>query len=155
LPSSELRYHDDGCTRGLTTSFAASYSITALPTSLLAQYQKYAALQVTNIQFRPETQPLEAAELHKILPLKIGEPLNIATVRASIDRPFATGRYADIQVDAQPYNGGVAITFITKNSWFVGSVRDVGAVNSPPNANQRQNAGNRCRIRVHSWHKVS
>jgi outer membrane protein insertion porin family len=116
--------------------------LTALPTSLLAQYQKYAALNVTTIQFRPETQPLEAAELHKILPLKIGEPLKIATVRASIDRLFATGRYADIQVDAQPYNGGVAITFITKNSWFIGSVRDVGAVNSPPNVNQLQNAGN-------------
>jgi outer membrane protein insertion porin family len=113
----------------------------AFPRTVLAQYQKYEGLKTTNIQFRPVTQPLEAAELHKILPLKIGDTLKIATVRASIDRLFATGRYADIQVQAQPYNGGVAITFITKNSWFIGSVRDHGFINSPPNVNQLQNAG--------------
>jgi outer membrane protein insertion porin family len=114
----------------------------ALPRPLSAQYQKYEGLKVTNIQFKPETQPLEPDELHEILPLKIGDPLKIATVRASIDRLFATGRYADIQTDAEPYNGGVAITFITRNSWFIGSVRDVGLLNSPPNVNQLQNAGN-------------
>ena len=112
------------------------------PCALHAQYRKYEGLNVTSIQFSPETQPLEAADLHKILPLKVEEPLKMATVRASIDRLFATGRYADIQVDARPYNGGVAITFITKNSWFIGSVLDVGNINSPPNANQLANAGN-------------
>jgi hypothetical protein len=30
----------------------------------------------------------------------------MADVRASIERLFATGRYADIQVDAEPYNDG-------------------------------------------------
>ncbi len=106
------------------------------------QYQKYEGLQVTNIRFNPETQPLDPAEIHKMLPLKTGEPLNMAAIRASIDRLFATGRYSDIQADAQPYNGGVAITFITKNSWFIGSVRVQGNINSPPNANQLENAGN-------------
>src|SRR5580658_8386681 len=112
------------------------------PCALHAQYQKYEGLKVTGIQFNPEAQPLEPEELHKILPLKAGDPLKIATIRASIDRLFATGRYADIQADAQPYNGGVAITFITKNSWFIGSVRDRGNINSPPNENQLANAGN-------------
>src|SRR5580700_2384436 len=106
--------------------------LAALPTPLLAQYQKYEGLKVATIQFSPEDQPLDAADLHAILPLKLGDPLKIATVRASIDRLFATGRYADIQADAQPYNGGVAITFITKNSWFIGSVRDRGNITSPP-----------------------
>jgi outer membrane protein assembly complex protein YaeT len=115
-------------------------SLTALP--LLAQYQKYEGLKVAIIRFSPEDQPLDASDLHAILPLKIGDPLQIAAVRASIDRLFATGRYADIQADAKPYDGGVAITFITKNSWFIGSVRDSGVINSPPNANQLQNAGN-------------
>ena len=112
------------------------------PFALRAQYQKYEGLKVTSIRFNPEIQPLESDEIHKILPLKAAEPLNIATIRASIDRLFATGRYADIEVDAQPYNGGVAITFVTKNSWFIGSVRDVGNIKSPPNASQLANAGN-------------
>ncbi len=64
------------------------------------------------------------------------------TVRASLDRLFATGRYADISVDAQPYSGGVAITFITKHSWFIGGVRDAGDIDTPPGANQLANAGN-------------
>jgi outer membrane protein insertion porin family len=114
--------------------------LTALP--LFAQYQKYEGLKVATIQFSPEDQPLDASSLHAILPLKIGDTLQIASIRASIDRLFATGRYADIQADARPYNGGVAITFVTKNSWFIGSVRDSGVISSPPNANQLQNAGN-------------
>src|SRR5580704_698676 len=116
--------------------------LATFPSPLLAQYQKYEGIKVATIQFSPEDQPLDAADLHAILPLKIGDPLKIAAVRASIDRLFATGRYADVQADARPYNGGVAITFITKNSWFIGSVRDFGVINSPPNANQLQNAGN-------------
>ncbi len=61
-------------------------------------------------------------------------------MRASIDRLFATGRYADIQVDAQPYLDGVIITFITKNSWFIGGVSVGGKVSSPPNSGQLENA---------------
>jgi len=119
-----------------------SLFLTALASSLSAQYQKYDGLKVVTIQFSPQDQPLESSQLHAILPLKIGEPLKIAAIRASIDRLFATGRYADIQAEARPYNGGVAIVFITKNSWFIGSVRDTGVISSPPNANQLENAGN-------------
>ena len=56
---------------------------------LRAQYAKYEGLTVRNIQFDPVRQPLEAAELHEILPMKIGAPLSRAEVRASIERLFA------------------------------------------------------------------
>ena len=79
----------------------------AQPSALSAQYQKFEGLLVRNIQFEPRRQPLEASELHDILPLKMNTALRISEVRASIDRLFATGRYADIQVDAQPYRDGV------------------------------------------------
>src|SRR4051812_36127889 len=114
----------------------------AQPTCLFAQYQKYEGQTVRNIQFNPADQPLEAAELHDILPLKIGQPLRITEVRASIERLFASGCYADIQVDAHPYDGGVAITFVTKSSWFVGSIFVSGDVSSPPNRGQLENATN-------------
>src|SRR5437764_2424485 len=71
------------------------------PTLLRAQYQKYEGQTVTNIKFEPpEAQPLTATELHDLLPLKMSQPLRIADVRTSIERLFATGRYADIQVEA-------------------------------------------------------
>jgi len=105
-----------------------------------AQYQAFEGKIVKSIQFDPVEQPLEAGELHEILPLKIGEPLRMTTVRESIDRLFRSGRYADIQVDAQPYQDGVVIRFVTKNSWFVGAVTVDGKISSPPNIGQLENA---------------
>ena len=100
----------------------------AQPRSLLAQYQKYEGRPVVNIRFEPAEQPLEGSELFEILPLKRDQPLRMSVVRASIERLFATGRYRDIQVDAEPYNGGVIIKFITTNSWFIGDVSVSGDI---------------------------
>ena len=122
-------------------SLACGILLLALPQILFSQYQQYEGQKVTVIRFEPREQPLDADELHRILPLKTGEPLRMETVRASIERLFASGRYADISVDAQPYDGGVAITFLTRHSWFVGGVRAEGRINSPPGANQLANAG--------------
>ena len=112
------------------------------PCPLLAQYQKYEGMMITNIQFDPPDQPLEAAELHEILPLKMGQPAHITGIRAAIERLFATGRYADIRVDAQPYRDGVALTFVTKASWFVGGISISDSVASPPTKGQLENATN-------------
>ena len=111
----------------------------AWPGTLLAQYQKYDGKEVLTIQFDPVEQPVDPTELHEILPLKIHQPLSMATVRASIERLFATGRYADIQVDAEAYQNGVIVRFLTKNSWFIGSVSAVGSL-SNPNPGQLENA---------------
>ena len=107
---------------------------------LRAQYARYEGQVVRNIQFDPVEQPLEADELHQILPLKIGQPLSRTNVRASIERLFATGRYADIQVDAQEYSGGVNVRFLTKNAWFIGNVTVGGKAASPPTDIQMESA---------------
>ena len=112
----------------------------AQPRSLLAQYQKYEGRPVVNIRFEPAEQPLEGAELFEMLPLKRDQPLRMSVVRASVERLFATGRYSDIQVDAEPYNGGVIIKFITTNSWFIGDVSVAGRLDDPPNRGQLANA---------------
>jgi len=59
--------------------------------------------------------------------LKPNAPLRIADVRESIEKLYATGRYGDIQVDAEPRGDGVVVRFITRNSWFVGRVSADGA----------------------------
>ncbi len=112
----------------------------ARPRSLLAQYQKYEGQPVVNIRFVPAEQPLEGAELFEMLPLKRDQPLRMPVVRASMERLFASGRYRDIQVDAEPYNGGVIVTFVTTNSWFVGNISVGGNVDDPPNRGQLSNA---------------
>ncbi|MBZ5621928.1 MAG: outer membrane protein assembly factor BamA [Acidobacteriia bacterium] len=112
----------------------------AQPSALQAPGQKYEGMVIRNIQFVPQEQPLEASELHDLLPLKMNQPLRMSDVRASIEKLFATGTYADIQVDAQLYRDGVAISFVTKNSWFVGAVSASGRISSPPNSGQLENA---------------
>jgi len=112
----------------------------AQPRVLAAQEQKYEGMPVRNIRFDPTQQPLGPSELHDILPLKMNQPLRIADVRASIERLFATLTYADIKVDAQPYQDGVAITFITEHTWFIGDTSVSGHVSSPPNGGQLDNA---------------
>ena len=124
--------------------FCATLLLAALPAALQGQAQKYEGKQVLTIQFEPKEQPLDASELHDILPLQKDRPLRMTDVRASIERLFATGRYADIQVDAEPYNDGtrdgVIVRFLTKNSWFIGSVTATGRISNPPRAGQLENA---------------
>src|SRR5690348_10110844 len=112
----------------------------AQPATLLGQYQKYEGKEIVNVQFVPAQQPVDPMELFQILPVKRGQPLHIAEVRAAIDRLFATGRYADIQVDAAPYLNGVILRFLTKNSWFIGNVHVAGKISDPPNSGQLENA---------------
>jgi outer membrane protein assembly complex protein YaeT len=110
--------------------------------SLLAQDRKYEGMTVANIQFEPRNQPIEGAELHDILPLQIGRPLQMRDVRATIEKLFATGRYTDVQVDAEPYRDGVAVTIRTESRWFVGSVSVARDVANPPGPGQLENATN-------------
>jgi outer membrane protein assembly complex protein YaeT len=121
-------------------AFLALVLLAFVPPSLQAQAQKFEGKDVASIQFDPPKQPLDAAELGAILPIKVRAPLREADVRASIARLFATGRYADIQVDVKPEGDGVAVTFLTKHGWFIGDVAVDGNIAAPPNAGQLANA---------------
>ena len=112
----------------------------AQPANLLGQYQKYEGKEIVNIQFVPAEQPVDPMELYQLLPVKRGEPLRIAEVRAAMQRLFATGRYADIQADAEPYGEGVILRFLTKNSWFIGGIQAMGRISDPPNSGQVESA---------------
>jgi outer membrane protein assembly factor BamA len=110
--------------------------VAAQPARLAAQPSAYEGKKVVNILFEPRDQPLEPSEIAEMLPLKSGQPFEMSTERAAIERLFATGRYADIQVDVELYNEGVIVKFITKNSWFIGNVSVSGRRSDPPNRGQ-------------------
>ncbi len=95
---------------------------------------------IVSVSFEPAEQPLAQRELNEILPVKVAQEYSAAGIRDAIERLYATGRYGDIQVDASPAEGGLAIRFITKNSWFIGKVSTKGDVGEPPNAGQIVNA---------------
>ncbi|HWB99512.1 MAG TPA: BamA/TamA family outer membrane protein [Bryobacteraceae bacterium] len=124
------------CARYLILSLASTY-----PLLLCAQTSQFLGKRIAVIQFEPEQQPLEASELHDILPMKSNTPLTMEQVRASIERLYATGRYDDIQVDAVSLGGNdVVVRFLTRPRWFVGHISVYGDISSPPNAGQIANA---------------
>ncbi len=83
------------------------------------------------IEFDPQPQPYSQEYLEEILPVKTGRPLELADVRAAIERLYRTGRYAGIRVDARAADGGVILRFLTRGNFFVGRVT-VGQVQAPP-----------------------
>ncbi|MGA2739588.1 MAG: POTRA domain-containing protein [Bryobacteraceae bacterium] len=117
-------------------------SLLACAQMLWAQTPKYEGQPIADIQFVPPEQPLTAAELANVVPLKKGAPLRLADVHAAIERLYATGAFEDIQVDAESAPApviGVTVRIITRNSWFVGNVAMVGHLSDPPNAGQLVN----------------
>src|SRR3977135_75051 len=92
------------------------------PTVVLGDAASYEGKTISRIVFVPSDQPLEAEEIHRILPVKGRAPLRLDQVRSAIDRLYATGTYADIQVDAELRDDQVILRFITQNNWFIGKV---------------------------------
>lgn len=72
----------------------------------------------------------------KAQPLRKGTPLRAEDVAHSIDGLFATGRFDDIVVEAEPSDDGVIVRFVTKPKWFVGGVTVEGNVMIDPNRGQ-------------------
>ena len=113
---------------------------TTLATPIRSETQQYEGKRIVEIQFSPPEQPVAASDLEQALTLKPNTPLRLVDVRLSIEKLYATGRYEDIQVDAEPSGDGVVVRFITRNSWFVGHVSADGRVADPPNPGQMANA---------------
>ncbi len=93
-----------------------------------------------DVRFDPPAQPLESADLNRLLTWKRGEPLHLTDVQAAIKRLYATGAFATLEVDADPAPGGVEVIVRTTEQWFVGPVETQGKTNAPPNEGQLTDA---------------
>ena len=106
----------------------------------IAQVAEFEGRQIVDIQYSPATS-LDPSDLAAAQPLRKGEPLHARDVAAAIDALFATGRFQDVVVEAQPAGNGVSVRFVTVAQWFVGGVAIDGSVPLPPNrAELRGNA---------------
>ena len=97
---------------------------------------EYEGRPVASIVFVPARQPLEKNVLAALVPFKPGAAFRTADARSAIQKLYATGRYEDIAIDAEPQGQGVVVRITTKNSWFIGRVEIDGDVAEPPNAGQ-------------------
>lgn len=105
-----------------------------------AQESSFEGKRIVAIRYQPAQQPLDAHDLDRVQILHAGSPLRAEDVASTIERMFATGRYEDIQVDAEPSGAGVLVRFITRDARFVGAVTITGKISNPPNAGQILNA---------------
>jgi len=101
---------------------------------LLRAQSSFEGKTIVSIRYEPSRQPLAEADLKRVAVLAPGAPLRIADVEEAITRLFATGRYADIQVDAESRASGVAIVFRTEAARFFGHVQASGQISNPPSA---------------------
>jgi outer membrane protein assembly complex protein YaeT len=97
-----------------------------------AQTGNFEGKRITEIQFDPAPAPLSKQDLARMLLLQKDAPYHADQVAATIDSLYASGRFEDIQVDAEPSADGVSVRFITKLNFFTGHIDITGKVNNPP-----------------------
>jgi outer membrane protein insertion porin family len=99
----------------------------------------YLGLTIDQIEL-PGVPPEESASLLAATPLKIGQPLTREALHDAMQALFATGRFSDIQADAdRTETTGVRLRFMTVANFFVGMVAIEG-VSTNPSANQLASA---------------
>jgi outer membrane protein insertion porin family len=114
------------------TVFCPLFCVLTMAT--MGRAQSFAGRNVVSVQYDPARQPLDPRDLENMQLVKVGEPLDMNQVAASIDRLYASGMYTNIIVDAEPSGSGVAIRFITQSRLFIGHVEVKGKVSNPPSS---------------------
>jgi outer membrane protein assembly complex protein YaeT len=77
--------------------------------------------------------------LESLVDQKVNQPLDKYKVRRSVQALFNTGRFADIQVEAERDTNGVRLNFVTRENYFYSSILVEGAP-TRPNDSQLVNA---------------
>src|SRR3984893_14819443 len=91
----------------------------------------YLGLTIVRIEL-PGVPPEDAATLLAATPLRIGEPLTREALHDAMQAFFATGRFADIQAEAdRTESGGVSLRFLTTANFFVGRLTIEGVPTNP------------------------
>ena len=116
-----------------------------VPLTALAQNTEFEGKTIRQVVYVPIQQPLLVEDLAALQQLKAGLLYSSKAVAESIDRLFATGAYADIQVDAEQQSDGLTVRFLTKSAPFVGHVEVSGDVSDPPS---RSSIASTVRFRV-------
>jgi outer membrane protein assembly complex protein YaeT len=108
---------------------------TPQPTAPFGPISPFLGLPVSEIRFRgvPER---EKDHLRQLVPQKMDKPLDREVVRESLNALYATGLFADLQVEAEKApDNQVILTFVAVNNYFVGSL-NVDPDPGRPSANQ-------------------
>ena len=115
------------------------------PPLAASSISSYEGLKVEEIRLPGVAQADEAKHLRDLVAQPEAQPLDRDLIRKSVQALHATGRFADIRVEAEhTAGGGVTLSFVTEPNYFVGGVTVEGNPNRPT-ANQLANA---CKLQL-------
>ncbi len=110
-----------------------------------AAMSSYAGLTVRDIRFPNIPDEAEEKRFLQLVPLQVGQPLDREILRQSIQKLYATGRFADLDAEAERTGDGqVTISFVTSANFFIGVVTVEGTPGHPT-ASQADNA---CKLQL-------
>jgi outer membrane protein assembly complex protein YaeT len=105
----------------------------------MAAASSYLGLPVAGVDF-PGVAQADVERLRQLIPQKSGQPLDRDRIRESIQALHASGRFADVRVEAtRTADGQVALSFVTTANYFVGQITVEGTP-ARPTENQVANA---------------
>src|SRR5260221_12841004 len=76
-----------------------------------ADVTEYLAKPVASVRIDVEGRPAQDPTLSALIETPVGQPLSMASVRATISHLFSLGRYEDVRVHAGAAPGGVALVY--------------------------------------------
>jgi outer membrane protein insertion porin family len=92
---------------------------------------------VSEIRLLSSTETEPSQSLLSTLEQRVGDPFDRTHLRSSVRALYASGRFADVQVDAEPaLDGGIRLTFLTTPNYFNGSIRVTGLPKGGPTETQ-------------------
>jgi outer membrane protein insertion porin family len=101
------------------------------PTNL-GSISAYAGLTIKEIRFPAISDETEQKRFLQLISLQVGQPLDRDRLRESIQKLYATGRFADLRAEAdRTALGQVSISFITTANFFIGTVTVEGTPGHP------------------------
>ncbi len=105
------------------------------PALARASSASYQGRIVSSVEFQGVSLTDEAGTYLQQLAVKTGEPLNRTKLADSVRALYATGRFADLAVEAEPHGSeGVDLIYRATPNYFVGVVSASGAPGAPSDA---------------------
>ncbi len=97
--------------------------------------------QVSDVNFRGLHSPFAEAQIHDLITQKAGEPLDRNKIRETLRALYATGRFANLEVQStRKANGSVSLTIVATENFFNGDVGISGRPKHAPTDTQFINA---------------
>ncbi len=136
-----LQSRAQGAPAGQTADAVSDPSLTDRPAVTLGSAGRFQGQTVRDIQFHGVSEDARVQQqMRDLITQAVGQPLDSAKIRDSLRALYATGRFADLQVEADHAPGGVVLVFSALENFFIGAVTIEGSRPKRPTGNQLVNA---------------